>query len=148
LKPSLITRHGFACGLVCGLLIAWSMACSPMLPKTGWQVSDAEVQRLRDTLGADLTAEQIRNPRIDYQFEVTVPCLRMLEICYAGMPWYWIALGSVPLGCTQFWLQAWRDPKTNAITEVNKTAIAYTCALTPGFVKAHEREHLDGMLHW
>lgn len=142
-----MTRFPFLCGLVLGLLIAWSMACSPMLPKTGWQVSDAEVARLRGELGQDLTAEQVRDPAIDVKAELTVPCLRMLEICWAGMPWYWKALGSVPLGCTQFWLQVWRDQTTGRIVDVDKTALSFTCVLSPQFVKDHEREHLDGMLH-
>ena len=140
-----MTRSPFICGLILGLLIAWSMACSPMLPKEGWHVSDEEVARIQRELGSDVPAEAIRNPKIDYQHEVTVPCMEMLRICYEGMPWYWKALGSVPLGCTKFWFHAWREG--TKVTETAKTGIAYTCSLSPGFVRSHEREHLEGMLH-
>jgi len=140
-------RHPFACGLVCGLLIAWSMACSPMLPQQGWHVSDADVARIQRELGHDVPAAAIRDPKIDYQFEVTVPCAEMLAICYPGLPLWQKALGGIPLACTRFWFHAWREPPLNYVVETAKTAIAYSCWATPEWANAHEREHLDGMLH-
>jgi hypothetical protein len=123
--------------------------CSNMLPMTDkvWDVSDQEVRRRQDEVGADVSPEQIRNPVIDYKFEVAVPCLEMLRICYKGVPWYLKALGSVPMACTATWVQVERDPKTTHVTWVGKTAIAYSCWATPGIVMSHERQHLEGEAH-
>lgn len=123
--------------------------CSNMLPMTDhvWDVSDKEVARMQRELGADVTAEQIRNPVIDYKFEVALPCWEMLRICYRGVPWYLKALGSVPMACTTTWIQIDRDPVSNVVTWVGKTAIAYSCWFTPGVAMTHERQHLDGEAH-
>lgn len=130
------------------VLLAALAGCSTLAPEKRVfpSLSDAEVELIRYQIGTDATPEQIREDRIDFAFEVKVPCSEMLAICYAGMHPFWIALGAVPLACTRFYIGAERD-HLNRVTGVWKTAIAYGCALTPGWAWEHEREHLKGMGH-
>lgn len=140
-------QRGQFVAFLAGLCVAWSMACSPMAPRSGQaDIPDAEVARLQDLLGMDLKPEQVRSPVIDYQFENTVPCAEMLRICYAGLHPVWKVMGGVPLGCTKTFLGTDRD-ELNYITGTWKTSISYVCELTPDFVRAHEAEHRKGMVH-
>ena len=122
--------------------------CSAFAPehRVFADMSDEEVARVQGVLGQDTRPEMIREDRIDFSAEVTVPCSEMLSICYGGMHPLWIALGSVPLACTKFWVGADRDA-LGYVVGLWKTAVAYGCSLTPEWAWEHERRHLKGMGH-
>lgn len=71
------------------------------------------------------------------EYKVTehrIGCVEMTNRCLPGVPFPIKPLLVAPLGCA-------------TVDFERKTCDIYTCALSPGFVLEHEREHCRGMDH-
>lgn len=128
----------FAAGIVMGLFLAWSMACTGMLPMTGdlkSVIPDSEVKRIAAI--TKLTEDQVRDQTIHEVHEIRLSFWQMLAECYPGVKWYMKLLGSLPLACTKIFQQPWN----------NKVALIYYWGPLAVFTLEHERRHAKGETH-
>lgn len=80
----------------------------------------------KPVIGPDFSQYQVTEHRIG--------CWEMQQRCLPGVPFPIKPLLVAPLGCA-------------TVDFERKTCDIYTCAISPGFVLTHEREHCRGMDH-
>lgn len=130
--------RGFSYGVLFGVFISFSMACTSMLPMTGdlkSTIPELEIKRVASI--THLTEDQVRDPTIHEVHEIKLSFWQMQAECYPSVKWWMKLLGSFPMACTKIIQQPWNE----------KVALIYYWAPLAPFSLEHERRHAKGETH-